>query len=195
VTYALFHEGKVPVADPTVLEERVSDASLVLAVNQYKELCCMQLTGVSLTSPMLIMQCTEWAAERAKRIVDFIKASLEEDSNERAKGNIPKGFAESIQKSNIKSNLMGAEVIEKISEVAMDFEIESESENENAIVKIDEKTVSSNNWGDSDENSSAASSNDDEEMPTRKHQKSHQVETVKISSGDSSEEEEVVVLK
>jgi hypothetical protein len=132
VTYALFHEGKVPVADPTVLEERVSDASLVLAVNQYKELCCMQLTGVSLTSPMLIMQCTEWATERAKRIVDFIKVSLEEDSKERAKGNISKGFAESIQKSNVKSNLMGAESIEKSrDEVAMDFEIESESENEN----------------------------------------------------------------
>jgi hypothetical protein len=62
-------------------------------------------------------------------------------------------------------------------------------------MKIHAKTVSSNNWGDSDENSSAVSSNDDEEMPTRKHQIPPKVETVEIAPGDSSEEDEVIVLK
>lgn len=83
VSYALFEDGKIPVADPTLLEERVSEATLVLAVNAYKELCCMHLTGVSLTSPRLIQKCSEIAAERAKRVVEFIKSMLVADDEER----------------------------------------------------------------------------------------------------------------
>ena len=72
-------------ADPTALEERVSDANLILAINAYKELCCMHLGGTILTSPKLIMRCTSKAAERAKRIVEFVKSRLVDDEKERYK--------------------------------------------------------------------------------------------------------------
>lgn len=74
---------KIAVADACALEERVSDANLIFAINSYKELCCMHLGGTVLTSPQLIMRCSSKAAERAKRIVEFVKSSLLDDEKDR----------------------------------------------------------------------------------------------------------------
>lgn len=195
VSYALFHGGKFPVADPTALEERVSAASLILAINSYRELCCMQLTGVTLTSPHIISKCTEFAAERSKRIVEFIKSSLEEDSSERAKGNAPKGFLGAINQSHVLANVMPGRLIDQIDrDIDTEMELgDNENELNNEIVKIDDKTVSSSNWNDS---SDGSSSDEDVEMPTEaavKTKKSEKRE--KRTGGDSSEEETTVVLK
>lgn len=197
VTYALFNDGKTPVADPTALEERVSDASLVLAVNSYKELCCMHLTGVTLTSPSLILHCSEMAASRAKRIVDFIKSALEEDGTQRALGNLPKGFAECIKLSNIPSNFHDTDHIGKVeeSDESEEQSIDDEAENvENDIEIIDDKTVSSGQW-QKDKLESSEDSESDEEMQEEpsvaQPKKNQKTEVV----GDSSEEEETVVLK
>lgn len=74
---------KIAVADPSALEERVSDANLVFAINSYKELCCMHLGGTISTSPQLIMRYSSKAAERARRIVEFVKSSLLDDEKNR----------------------------------------------------------------------------------------------------------------
>lgn len=194
VTYALFNEGKIPVADPTVLEERVSDASLVLAINSYKELCCMYLTGVSLTSPALILKCSEMAAVRARRIVDFIKSSLEDDKTEREKGNLPKGFAESIKLSSVPSNFHDKEKIEMSADDSEPSEMDEDSDEpvEVKAKKMNSNTVASVDLDD--EESSVESSSEDEEM----HEKEVKPKVAKMeiaNENDESEEEEVQVLK
>lgn len=192
VTYALFNEGKIPVADPTVLEERVSDASLALAINSYKELCCMHLAGVSLTSPHLILKCSEMAAERARRIVEFLKSTLEDDESERAKGNLPKGFAESIKLSSIPSNYLDEKEIEPADESeASAMEESNEEEEVKPAKKIAAKTVASVQIEESEE-----SSNEDEEMEVKPVVAVASKKSAKMQvQGDSSEEDETVVLK
>lgn len=191
VSYALFNEGKIPVADPTALEERVADASLVLAINSYKELCCMHLAGISLTSPSLIIKCSEMAAVRSRRIVEFIKSTLEEDESQRAKGNFPKGFVECIQLSNVPSNFHCEEKIEQ-GEESDSFRMEEDSSDEQPTVKIDPKTATSQGWVNKDEESS---SEDDEDIEMQQRETKLPQAEEKISVGDSSEEEETIVLK
>lgn len=194
VTYALFNDGKIPVADPTALEERVSDASLVLAVNSYKELCCMHLAGVSLTSPNLILRCSEMAAGRSKRIVDFIKSTLEEDETQRSLGNLPKGFAECIKLSSIPSNFHDEEHVEKDEQESETSELEDESEPEEIepVTKLDSKTAASSQL---ESNESSESSDEDEEMEKSIAHPKNANKEMKMEANDSSEEEETVVLK
>lgn len=196
VTYALFNDGKIPVADPSALEERVSDASLVLAVNSYNELCCMHLAGVSLTSPNLILRCSEMAAGRSKRIVTFIKSTLEEDETQRSKGNLPKGFAECIKLSSIPSNFHDEEHVEnedeQESETSEMEDDESEPEQVKPVTKLDSKTAASSQLESSE---SSESSDEDEEMEKSTAQPKKANKEVKMEANDSSEEEETVELK
>jgi hypothetical protein len=216
VSYALFGEGKIPVADPTLLEERVSEATLVLAINAYKELCCMHLTGVSLTSPRLIQKCSEIAAERARRVVEFIKSMLEDDNEERnpdgkkerqsgelvgkkdgekcevddkpAKKQPRKGIIERLIQS-VNTNFCD---VQQIDEFERDQEMLVESSEEEAVVcgpptLIDSKTVASENCEDSE------TSDDDDvvmEPQTTKPQKRQE----KMQESDDSEEDETIVL-
>lgn len=201
-SYALFQEGKLAVSDPTALEERVSDASLVLAVNSYKELCCMHLAGVALTSPSLILKCSEMAASRSRRIVEFIKATLEEDIEEREKGNLPKGFAEVIKLSNIPSNFHAEESIgwseERVAATNdSDEEMATVAPLQDHIKKIDSKTVVSGQW-EGEESSSGDSSNEDvvEVAPPAKVEKSRKRKpnNKKAKDESGSEEDETIEL-
>ena len=200
VTYAVFAEGSIPVADPTALEERVSNGSLVLAVNSYKELCCMHLIGVVLTSPNLILKCSELAAERSRSIVEFIKSMLSDDEAVRCSGETPasSGFAEFIKMSSVSSNYMAAEEIEDDEE---DVEIKSESldqeseeEEEVKAVKIDKKTVASSDWTSKVDEESESESSSDEEMVEKQEKIKKNVETIEVD-GSSDEEEATIVLK
>lgn len=193
VSYALFEDGKIPVADPTALEEKISNASIVLAVNSYKELCSLHLTGVTLTSPKLIQKCSEMAAERARRIVEYIKHTLEENKVQRESGVI-KGLSEAIKLSNVTSNYHDAISIEKMEATSVHESDEElvEAPEERPIIKIDKNTVSTDKWNVNDESSS-----DDEEMPVvpvpkMKKNKQLKMEVVEHSSG---EEEETIILK
>lgn len=192
VSYALFDDGKIPVADPTVLEEKISNASIVLAINSYKELCSMHLTGVTLTSPKLIQKCSEMAAERARRIVEYIKHTLEENKVQRESG-IIKGLSQAIKLSNVTSNFHDAISIEKMEAASGDESDDVELIEERPIIKIDQNTVSTDKWNVNDE-----SSGDDEEMQMpavvapKKKKKQPKMEVIEQSSG---EEEETIILK
>lgn len=74
------------VADPTVIEERVSEAQLVFGVNAYRELCGLHLGGSALTSYDKILLYANRAATRAAEVVQIIKSALEEDINARCAG-------------------------------------------------------------------------------------------------------------
>ncbi|XP_063706700.1 uncharacterized protein LOC134835705 [Culicoides brevitarsis] len=88
VSFALFNNGKLGVADPTSIEECISEANLVLGINTYKELCGMHLGGTTLTSSQLLLRCVNKGAERAKIVVEMIKCAIEKDSDARINGNI-----------------------------------------------------------------------------------------------------------
>lgn len=67
------------VVDPSSTEERVSQAQLVLAVNTYKELCGLHLSGTALAAPDLILRCAHKAAAISAYIINIIKQALEKD--------------------------------------------------------------------------------------------------------------------
>jgi exosome complex component RRP45 len=142
VTYALFDAGKIHVADPTVIEERVSKVSLVIAMNGYNEICSLHLTGVSLTSPYLISQCSELAAERAKVVISYLKESLQKDKLQREDPNF-KGYSHLIELS--KESVLNSIKFPSIDVSMNEDDDESDSSDDvesKPVHKVNENTVS-----------------------------------------------------
>uniref|UniRef100_A0A182MF13 Exosome complex component RRP45 n=1 Tax=Anopheles culicifacies TaxID=139723 RepID=A0A182MF13_9DIPT len=98
VSYAIFNQGKIAVADPTYLEERVAEAKMVFGINSYGELCGLHLGGTTLTSSDLLLRTSMKASKRARLVVDKIKAAIQKDNDDREKG-LPVGFAEGIERN------------------------------------------------------------------------------------------------
>lgn len=69
--------------DPTNTEERVSQGQLVLAINTYRELCGLHLSGTALAAPDLILRCTHKSANHANFIINQIKEALDADLKSR----------------------------------------------------------------------------------------------------------------
>lgn len=86
VSFAIFESVDYAVADPTALEERVSQSSVVFGINSYQELCGLHLGGSFLTSPELILRTAAHAAKQAKQFVDMIRAAVETDKADRDAG-------------------------------------------------------------------------------------------------------------
>lgn len=70
-------------ADPTLLEEAVADCSLIVGMNEYKELCGLHLGGSSYMSQGTILECTKISANRVAQIVREIKSDISKDSEAR----------------------------------------------------------------------------------------------------------------
>uniref|UniRef100_A0A182JHE8 Exosome complex component RRP45 n=1 Tax=Anopheles atroparvus TaxID=41427 RepID=A0A182JHE8_ANOAO len=100
VSYAIFNKGTVAIADPTNLEERVAEAKMVFGLNSYGELCGLHLGGITLTSANLLLRTSKKAGERARIVVDKIKAAIVKDGTDRENG-VPVGFTESIERNEI----------------------------------------------------------------------------------------------
>uniref|UniRef100_A0A182T0Q0 Exosome complex component RRP45 n=1 Tax=Anopheles maculatus TaxID=74869 RepID=A0A182T0Q0_9DIPT len=98
VSYAIFNQGKIAVADPTYLEERVAEAKMVFGINSYGELCGLHLGGTTLTSSDLLLRTSAKASKRARLVVEKIKSAIQKDSVDREKG-LPVGFAEGIERN------------------------------------------------------------------------------------------------
>lgn len=102
VSYATFHNGEMALVDPTLIEERVADANMIFGINSYKELCCLNVAGTTLTSTHLLLQCSNRAANRAKIVVDLVKEKLKDDLVLRSEGK-PVGFTECLKLNKITS--------------------------------------------------------------------------------------------
>lgn len=100
VSYCLFDDGRLAVADPSAAEERTADSSLVFGLNSFRELCCLNLGGTTLTSSTLLLQCAARAARRAKFVVDYVKETLELDKTAR-EDNRNAGFTECVRLNKI----------------------------------------------------------------------------------------------
>lgn len=102
VSYSTFDDGRIAVADPTVMEERTSESQMIFGINSFRELCCLNLGGSSLTSSSLLLQCSKRASNHAKYVVDLVKQTLEEDIAARdSKKNV--GFTECLKQNSITS--------------------------------------------------------------------------------------------
>ncbi|KAF9822795.1 hypothetical protein SFRURICE_000864 [Spodoptera frugiperda] len=93
-TYAIFNND-VLLSDPNFLEEQVctsfseeSDTAgglLVIGVNQYKEVCVMNLTGAAIQGTNLLNKALSGAGDKCKEIVDMVKKAIVHDDTLRQK--------------------------------------------------------------------------------------------------------------
>lgn len=94
------------IADPSLLEERRSEANVVFGINAYRELCGLHFGGITLASLELLIKCANQGAKRAKNVVKQIKAAVQADENKRLKGE-PIGFMQYLQSDGFDSHKEG----------------------------------------------------------------------------------------
>lgn len=94
-TFAIFN-GDILLSDPNFLEESVCTSSteegvstggglLVVGMNQYKELCLLDLTGAAIYSSNIVHKAITGAAEKCKGIVELVKKAIVSDDTLRQK--------------------------------------------------------------------------------------------------------------
>ncbi|KAM7348656.1 exosome complex component Rrp45 isoform 2-T2 [Cochliomyia hominivorax] len=102
VSYCTFDDGRIAVADPTIMEERTSESQMIFGINSFRELCCLNLGGSSLTSSTLLLQSSKRASNQAKKVVDLVKHTLQKDLAAREnRENV--GFTECLRQNTITS--------------------------------------------------------------------------------------------
>lgn len=79
------------VLDPSLIEESVCTSNaeeggnrggiLVVGMNQYKELCLLNLTGAALYNSSIVHKALLSASDRCKEVVDMVKKIIFEDDN------------------------------------------------------------------------------------------------------------------
>jgi len=105
-TFAMFeyqNGDTLTVTDPTRVEEEAMMGKLVLGVNGYREVCTLHLAGQILVNKELVLRLAKTAAEKSKKMVDKIKASLAQDEETR-KSKGPRGFSAKNRSNSILSN-------------------------------------------------------------------------------------------
>ncbi|XP_055639433.1 uncharacterized protein LOC129777266 [Toxorhynchites rutilus septentrionalis] len=158
VSYGIFNKGKLAVADPTYLEERVAEAKIVFGMNSYGELCGIHLGGITLTSSDLLLRTAAKAAKRAKIIVQKIKDEIQADAEKR-KNNVPIGYSECIRLNEITALAQERLHIRlkrfKLDKTALDNESEDEEDDEQNLdpeeEQNDEKIAPNDDNDDADE--------------------------------------------
>ncbi|XP_034825015.1 exosome complex component RRP45 [Maniola hyperantus] len=94
LTFAIF-KNNILVSDPSHIEEGVctsatedgdtSGGLLVVGMNQYKELCLLNLTGAAIYNTNIVHRAIQSAAETCKNVVDLVKKEIISDDNLRQK--------------------------------------------------------------------------------------------------------------
>ncbi|CAH0397594.1 unnamed protein product [Chilo suppressalis] len=95
MTFAIFNND-VLLSDPSFIEESVCTSSteegintggglLVVGMNQYKELCLLDLNGAALYDSNIVHKAIVSAADRSKEIVDLVKKIIISDDTMRQK--------------------------------------------------------------------------------------------------------------
>lgn len=67
-------------ADPSLLEEGVSEGQLIYSLNAYKELCGLHLGGNVLMGVDQILNTTTKAMKHANNVIQLIKDEIEKDA-------------------------------------------------------------------------------------------------------------------
>ncbi|XP_023942882.2 exosome complex component RRP45 isoform X2 [Bicyclus anynana] len=94
VNFAIF-KNNILISDPSYIEETVCTSTsedgtntgglLVVGMNQYKEMCLLDLTGAAIYNSNIVHRAIQSAAERCKMVVDLVKKDIMTDDNLRQK--------------------------------------------------------------------------------------------------------------
>lgn len=95
-------DRSIAIADPSLLEERRSEATVVFGINSYRELCGLHFGGITLASLEVLIKCANQGAKRANTVVKQIKSALEGDEKQRSAGERV-GFMQNLQSDCIDS--------------------------------------------------------------------------------------------
>ncbi|XP_061396625.1 exosome complex component RRP45 [Musca vetustissima] len=212
VSYCTFDEGSIAVADPTVIEERTSESQMIFGINSFRELCCLNLGGSSLTSSALLLQCSKRAAKHAKYVVELVKQTLETDIAAReSRSNV--GFTECL-KQNAITSLAEDRLVLKLRHFTFDDgdksrideskcnEIDFENDRMESDGADKVPTASNDKWTVEDKEDCNMDSEDN--APDQEEYTNHQEQVTKISSkvqnkiprdpqSDSEEEEKITI--
>lgn len=207
----------IVIADPSLLEERRSEASVVFGINAYRELCGLHFGGITLASLELLIKCANDGAKRAKTVVKQIKAALEADEKRRTNGEAV-GFSQCLQSERFdlyKEGPLALRLPRFQLNATEDMEIELEQmkqeqarikslgENSAVLLPAEELSEEDENWiPDLDDDDgeggfyfnpavSDAPATKSEKKPERKRKKPKQSKAM----SDDSEEEETVVME
>lgn len=82
-TIVIFICSDIVIADPSLIEEKRAEATVVFGLNSYRELCGLHFGGITLASLQVLLRCANQGAKRANGIVTLIKSKLEEDTQKR----------------------------------------------------------------------------------------------------------------
>ncbi|CAK1578629.1 unnamed protein product [Parnassius mnemosyne] len=104
IAFAIF-SNDILVSDPSFIEESVCTSSseeggnkggiLVVGMNQYKELCLLDLMGAAIYNSNIVHKALINAADRCKEIVDLVKKTIVDDDTSRQK-RVKKNFSDII---------------------------------------------------------------------------------------------------
>lgn len=213
VSFAIFESLDHAVADPTAVEERVAQSSVVYGINSYQELCGLHLGGSFLTSPELMIKTATIAAKQAKQFVDMIRAAVEKDTADREAGKRV-SFMQCIVEDAIKTTeqdrvFVKLRKIRKVEqrqekqeedamEIAEDVSIEAEDlakvAQEEEIVQINTQSavLTSNKWIPENDDSDADEVPSADKGPIKEKGKVGKAQ--KKAQHSDSEEEETMVL-
>lgn len=92
----------IAISDPSLHEERRSEATVVFGINSYRELCGLHFGGITLASLELLIKCANQGAKRANIVVKQIKDAIEADERRRTNGE-PVGFMQCLQSDRFDS--------------------------------------------------------------------------------------------
>ncbi|XP_017786170.1 PREDICTED: exosome complex component rrp45 [Nicrophorus vespilloides] len=203
ISYAIYSNGEIILADPSLLEENVSEAQLMLGLNAYKELCGFYLGGSASVSADVILKVTNRAAKRALTVIDQLKEAVEQDDLKRQQ-NEEIGFQHShsfskdlSQNGNKLADILNAwrtvptkkKKTEVKPEIVEQAKVEPIGKGNQSAVLLPPETENSP-W-----NVSSDESEETENSTTNKTtNQNNKQEIMEVSSGSDSEEDQVIVL-
>ncbi|CAH0721508.1 unnamed protein product, partial [Brenthis ino] len=152
LTFAIY-SNNILISDPNFIEESVcmsnsdegntSGGLLVIGMNQYKELCLLNLSGAAIYNPNIVHKAILNAAERCAHIVDLVKKKIIGDDTlrqKRAKINfadiITSDHVQSLSKKDLSICLKNYNVNDTSQE---DSDMKDESDDEPELSKYDGK--------------------------------------------------------
>lgn len=222
VSIILFRD--IAIADPSLLEERRSEANLVFGINAYRELCGLHFGGITLASLEMLLKCANQGSKRAKNVVKYIKAALEADEKCRLNGDAV-GFMPCLQSTSFDSHnethlLLRLEKFKLNTTHEMEVELEQMKQEQAKIKSLGQNSavlLPPEELSDDDENdqwipeldndiddelyvAKASNSKENQAKPADEEVKSKKTATKRKSTknsslDDDSEEEETIVME
>jgi exosome complex component RRP45 len=89
ITFALFENGSILVADPTLEEEQLMNGRVVVAMNIHNEICLLDYPGGIPVTSHRFRNLPIMATDKVKVLSEFIERSLQEDVQRRKHDAMP----------------------------------------------------------------------------------------------------------